>query len=307
VVDDEVSDLWTPGCHVRAYWQAMSSQRIHHVTGPTAYERVVDNGRAALLAGDLSVETPPVDGQRRWGLAMLLRPEPAMLSTLAALAERAAGLASADSTGERVHWAHGPSLLHVSLRALDRYRAVAPYPPEIGGPVNTDPAMGDYADALDEAVRGLPAISVRVRTVSPHPGGVAVHVHPADDALEVLYERVRDALHRRDRAGYETWSRGRAADEPWYINIVHFTGPVDVGRLIAWCDARRHSEIGATTLRSAELVRYHHIRDHARPRHTGTGMRAETLHRSTLGDRRSGRNDSGHDPEHRADPEHQDQ
>lgn len=181
------------------------------------------------------------------GMSILLRPDRKMLERLTGFAAEAAEVAGGG------HWAHGPELLHVSLRALQEYRD------------EVDPA--GYAEALARAAKGLPMVRAQVRTVSPHPIGVGVHVHPEDDTLDVLYRRVAQELG--GLGGFETWSR-----DIWYTNIVHFAGPVRVEDLVGWCDERRDVHFGTTAMHSVEIVRY---------RFDGVGMIAETLSEETLG------------------------
>lgn len=212
---------------------------------------VVAKARAALLSGDVRCEAPPVEGQNRWGVTMLLRPDPAMLDTLTAFAQQIAAVAGPGQ------WAHGPDLLHVSLRSLAQYQE------DIAA---TDPQIAAYAAALNEAADDTPPILASVRTVNPHPHGIGVHVHPHGPALDQLYQRLNKTLHARGLGEYEYWTR-----DMWYINIVHFAGPVEVDALLAWSDPHRDLEFGTTTLDAAELVRY---------RYKGNGMKAETLHRT---------------------------
>ena len=210
---------------------------------------VVEKGRAALLAGELSLEAPPAEGRPRWGVSMLLRPDPAMLGTLAAFA------AEADVVAGGGQWAHGPALLHVSLRALQPYC--------------DDPILDGYAEALHEAVAGIPAIPATVRTVGPHAQGIAVHVHPEGPALDDLYARLGTALSDRGLSDLEYRTR-----DLWYCNVLHFAAPVDVAALVRWCDERRDHVFGETVLSAAEMVRY---------RFADGAMRAVTLHSEIFG------------------------
>lgn len=205
---------------------------------------VVEKGRAALLAGELSTECPPVEGQIRWGLAMLFRPDSKMLARLAEFGSRISAAAGGN------HWAHGVDGLHVSLRPLERFHE------QVGD-------ISGYVAALQAAVAGRRATRVGIRTVSPHPGGVAVHVHPHDNTLDQISSRLGPIGKWGD------WTR-----DIWYSNLVHFAGPVDVDDLIDWTDEHRDTDFGTTSITAAELVRY---------RFAGTGMRAETLHRVPLG------------------------
>ncbi len=211
------------------------------------HDEILEKGRAALLAGDLELEEPPHAKRKRWGISMVMRPDGPMLSRLSGLAQQiniAAG---------RGHWAHGPSLLHASLKALEVYR---------GGPLPNDPAVAAYSAALDVAAQGIPPIRATVSMVSPHSRGVAAFVHPQGGALARLYSQLGAALSTVDI--FEQWVR-----DEWYINVLHFAAPVDVPGLIAYCDEHRDDVHGETVFSAAELVSYCF---------DGTAMHALPLH-----------------------------
>jgi hypothetical protein len=214
---------------------------------------IVEKGRAAVLAGDVEQEEPPRAERGRWGISMLLRPSMPMLTRLSLLAQE---LNTAAGGG---HWAHGPVLLHASLKALEVYR---------GAPPADDPAVAAYTAALSRAVQGIPPIRATVKTISPHSFGVAVHVHPHGDALDLLYRRLGAALAESGEPVFEYWVR-----DVWYINVLHFAAPVSVEPLVAYCDANRDVVFGETTFDAAELVSY---------AFDGTSMRAITLHKAQL-------------------------
>lgn len=214
---------------------------------------ILEKGRAAVLAGDVEWEEPPHAERGRWGISMLLRPSMPMLTRLSHLAVE---LNAAAGGG---HWAHGPTLLHASLKALEVYR---------GAPPAGDPAVAAYSAALSHAVEGIPPIRASVRAVSPHSLGVAVHVHPHGDALDLLYRRLGVALADSGAPVFEYWVR-----DVWYINVLHFAAPVAAEPLIAYCDANRDFDFGETTFDAAELVSY---------AFDGASMHALTIHKGQL-------------------------
>ena len=124
-----------------------------------------------------------------------------------------------------------------------------------------------WADALREAVEGLPPVRVVLRGVSPHAGGVLACGYPVDDALVTLQKRFAHGLAAR---GVRDVERGWVRDR-WYVSLVHFAEPVSVTTaeaVVGWCDERADLPIGLAELAAAEIVQ---------AVHTGTGVRLDTL------------------------------
>ncbi|MFI6742035.1 2'-5' RNA ligase family protein [Nonomuraea sp. NPDC050451] len=192
-------------------------------------------GRAALLAGRATHDSPMVEGARRWGAAAVLRPSGEVLDRLAALA------GTIEAPG---HWVHGRRTLHVTLRSLEPYRDQIPA---------GDPLREIYRDALAEAAEGVGPARVRLAGVSPHPGGVLVCGHPEDDTLVRLWERFARAMASR---GVRDLEHGRVRDR-WYVSLVHFAGPLaDARPIVDWCDAHADVDFGLAELDTAEIVQF---------------------------------------------------
>ncbi|MCK2214930.1 hypothetical protein MF672_014210 [Actinomadura sp. ATCC 31491] len=192
-------------------------------------------GRQALLSGRATYDPPLTEGARRWGAAGVLRPEGEVVARLSALA------ATLPAPG---HWVHGGPSLHVTFRSLEPYREHVP---------EDDPLRRAYAGALAEAAAGLRPARLRLRGVSPHPGGVLVHGRPEDDTLDLLGKRFAGALASR---GVRDLDHGRRRDL-WYVSLAHFAGPVrDPAAVVAWCDAHADADLGTAELDSAEIVRF---------------------------------------------------
>ncbi|MGP3964345.1 2'-5' RNA ligase family protein [Nonomuraea sp. 3N208] len=210
-------------------------------------------GRAALLSGRATHDLPMVEGARRWGAAVVLRPEGEIVDRLTDLA------ATIQAPG---HWVHGGRTLHVTLRSLEPYRDRIPA---------DDPLRRTYARALTEAATGLPPAKVRLKGVSPHRGGVLAYGHPEDDTLATLWKRFAHAMESR---GVRDLEHGRIRDR-WYVSLVHFAGPLRNPReIVEWCDAHVGAEFGVAELTSAEVVQFVL---------TGQGIRVRSLERAGLG------------------------
>ncbi|MGI5284392.1 2'-5' RNA ligase family protein [Nonomuraea polychroma] len=215
-------------------------------------------GRAALLSGRATHDLPMVEGARRWGAAVVLRPEGEVVDRLSELA------ATMDAPG---HWVHGGPTLHVTLRSLEPYRDRIP---------EDDRLRRTYARAMAEAATGVAPPRIRLKGVSPHRGGVLVYGHPEDDTLVTLWKRFAHAMESR---GVRDLEHARIRDR-WYVSLVHFAGPLlNPREIVAWCDAHADADFGVTELTSVEVVQFVL---------TGQRIKVRSLERAVLGDESDG-------------------
>jgi hypothetical protein len=88
---------------------------------------------------------------------------------------------------------------------------------------------------VNEAVKGMRPLRMRLRGLSPHPRGVAVVGHPCDDTADEIRSRLGTTLEQYGVASLETRPR-----TDWYANLLHFAVPVpDPPALVEWCDGRK--------------------------------------------------------------------
>jgi hypothetical protein len=223
-------------------------------TEATRYEAFRERGRAILLTGENTYDRP-LGETGRWGISAVFRPSTDVLGKLAGLT---AQLHDVLSDG---HWIHGPGCLHSTLRALEYYRADIP-------PGDTD--IETYADALEQAARGIPPFELAVGRVSPHQGGAVLLLSPLDKTLDTLQERYDQALHDRGACRFDFEHRR----DLWNIGLVHFAGPLtNPGEFVAWCNESRDLGLSTITFDAVDIVRAHQEPD---------DVRLETLHRSAL-------------------------
>jgi hypothetical protein len=110
------------------------------------FDQLFDLGREKLLAGTHSREFPPTEGSPRYGLSVILRPDPAAADRLARIGAQAAAHAGSG------HWPSGETdLVHFTVRSLEEHRAHVP---------DDDPMVALGADALR-------SISARPRSTRP--------------------------------------------------------------------------------------------------------------------------------------------
>jgi hypothetical protein len=223
-------------------------------TEATRYAAFADRGRATLLDGGQTYDRP-LGETGRWGVSAVFRPSGDVLDQLADLI---APLRPVLGDG---HWIHGPGCLHSTLRALEYYRAdISP----------DDEQIRTYADALEQAARGIPPLELAVRGVSPHHGGALLLLSPLDKTLVTLQDRYDQALHDRDACRFDQEHRR----DLWNIGLVHFASELtDPAAFVAWCDEHAEVDLGTITFDAVDIVRAHQ---------EPADVRLETLHRTAL-------------------------
>jgi hypothetical protein len=207
------------------------------------FDRLFAEGSRALLTGTHKVESAPAEGRPRWGIGVVLRPDPVAAHAI----EQAAIEAAAVAGGE--HWLAGAARSsHLTLRrGLEPYRSLVP----LG-----DPRVARYAAAMRTAVGGVRSLRFAVTGLTLTPISVMACAAAADAAPDNLAQDLTAALSA-EGCGYA----GRAPDV-WYVNLVYFTGPVrDPHGLVEWVAARRVAKVTDLLVEDIQLVRWRHIGD----------------------------------------------
>ncbi|WP_439690783.1 2'-5' RNA ligase family protein [Curtobacterium sp. SP.BCp] len=202
------------------------------------YDALWARARSSYETGDLVIDRPPVDGDARWGLSLVVLPGAELHARLVeatdALADRMAGPQTVVA----------PSDLHMTVTSLEPYRD------------EVDPVLVDaYWVAAGEALRGgMPQVSFRGL------GGSAAGVFAqgfADDRLLAVRRRMREvgaALHGgepptpafiRDTAHVSLTVHRAAAPESHVAAFVDSARDVPLGDLRGACLALvRYREVG---------------------------------------------------------------
>lgn len=211
------------------------------------FGRLFAEGRAALLAGAHQVQFAPADGDPRWGVSAILRPDPDATAEIERVALEAASVVGPD------HWLPGcAATAHLTVRArLEPHRAAIP---------DDDPLAARYATALRKAASDPRPMSFTLTGLTLTPVSVMACAAPAGSAADELADAFADQLAAAGLPGI-----GRPGDI-WYVNLVYFTGPVrDAAALVDWVAARR--DVAITDLRVTEIQL-------TRWRYAGDGMAA---------------------------------
>src|SRR5579859_5104667 len=144
------------------------------------FSRLFAEGRAALLDGT-QVQSAPADGDVRWGVSVILRPD-----AEAAMAVQRIALDAAEVVGPR-HWLPGSAATsHLTVRArLEPHRAAVP---------DGDPMVSRYAAALGKAASDPVPIGFSLTGLTLTPISVMARATPAGPAADELAAAFADGL-----------------------------------------------------------------------------------------------------------------
>lgn len=225
------------------------SEPLPRRTERATFDQLFADGAAALAAGSHGVQVAPPGDGRRWGVSVVLRPDPEAAASLEALAHEAAAVAGDG------HWLTGAAEnSHLTVRALEWPRA------DIG---DDDPCVARYATALRTAVAGVRPLTFAVTGLTLTPLSVMACAVPADDTADRLSAAYAAAL------GPDAWLEKEFRRDLWYLNVLHFAAPVTRARaLIDWVAERRASAPMALRVTEVEIAAW---------RFTGSGMTPRRL------------------------------
>ncbi|WP_199853131.1 hypothetical protein [Plantactinospora sp. BC1] len=219
----------------------MGSSEQRRVAEPVAgygaaFDRLFVRGRDAVLAGNHYRDSPPVDGGR-WGLSVVLPPDPACAARLAAVTAEALAVAGPD------HWPTGtPEAAHFTVRALEAHRS---------GVRAGDPLVRRASSALRRAAAACRPVRLVLRGLTLTPSGVMACGYPVDPAADEFAARLGGEL------GADAWFEADFTRDIWYATLVHFTGPLrDPVGLVDWVAASRGLHLGDVVVGAAELLRF---------------------------------------------------
>jgi hypothetical protein len=231
-----------------------ASEPLPRRTNRATFDQLFAEGAEALADGSHGIQAVPAEGDRRWGVSALLRPDPRAAAALEALTCEAAAVAGDG------HWLTGAmDNSHLTMRALE-------YPRDDIG--DDDPCVARYADALHAAVVGVRPLTFEVIGLTLTRLSVMACAMPVDEAADRLSAAYAQAL------GPDAWLEKEFHREIWYLNLVHFAASIrDPCSLIGWVAERRR--VSPIRLRVTEV-------EIATWRFTGTGMTPRRLAATVL-------------------------
>jgi hypothetical protein len=187
-------------------------------------------GSKGVLDGTHHRDGALVDGGR-WGISVVLRPDPATAAQLAEVAVEAQAVAGDD------HWLTGSvSTSHVTVLPLEPYRHHVPA---------DDPQVAHYATGLATAAARSQPVRLRFGGLTLSPVGILACAYPVDDAADTLATNLKDSI-----------GRNRFSDRDiWYATVLHFTGAIPQPQaLIDWVAERRTLALGQTRIDEVDLL-----------------------------------------------------
>jgi hypothetical protein len=194
-----------------------------------------------VLTGAHRVECVPADGDPRWAVGAVLRPDSEAAQAIERVAREAAAVVGAN------HWLAGAARSsHLSLRRhLEPRRRPIPA---------GDRLVACYAAALGAAAKSAGPARFGITGLILTPVSVMARAMPADAAADDLAAVFDAALHA------EGCHEAGSIPALWYVNLVYFTGPVQAGDdLAAWTEARQQMKVtDDVRVTEMQLVRWRH-------------------------------------------------
>ncbi len=211
-----------------------------------APDTIHQRGRAALLAGREVLDVPPAPGASRWGLSLVVRPDPAAEDRLNALTGQAAALAGPGQ------WSTGScGSAHLTVTYLEAtHRKIEA----------DDPAVRRFAEVVSGVAARTPPLRWQLPGLALADRGVLALAAPVGDAADTFRSAVLAELGDLGRRE-ASYRRGT-----WWSTLVHFAAPVaDRAGLADWVEARVSTSLGQLTAPAADIVRYEHAQDRVVP------------------------------------------
>jgi hypothetical protein len=193
-----------------------------------------------VLTGAHRVECVPADGDPRWAVGAVLRPDSEAAQAIERVAREAAAVVGAN------HWLAGAAgSSHVSLRRrLEPRRR-----PILAG----DPLVSRYAVALRAAARSTGSVRFRVTGLVLTPVSVMARAVPADASADDLAAAFSAALHA------EGCHDAGSVPGLWYVNLVYFTARVRAAdELVGWTESRQDVDVADLRVTEMQIVRWEH-------------------------------------------------
>lgn len=200
------------------------------------FDELGSAGRRAVLAGTHEIEAPPDEDGLRWGPSAILRPDEDALARIDAWTSILLPIVGPG------HWATGATpTAHITVRTLNGR----------GSKGLTNSLIDRYRAAVAQAARSVGLVQFRAGQVLLSPISVMLSLTPVDDSADRLASELAQAL------GADGWFEKDRVRDIWYVNLIHFTGPIaNSDGLIRWVDSFDPEVEAVVRARSLEVVRW---------------------------------------------------
>jgi hypothetical protein len=202
------------------------------------YARAWVEGAAAMRAGTCQPDTPPAEGDPRWGLSVVIGIDGEVRDRLAT------DLAAMRALCPDRHLVYLPEHLHCTVRSLEGYQDRVPAE-----------QVDHYVEQLSTATADLPPLRLRVDGLGGSPGGVFALGYPTA-SLHTLRARLHEAACRTGPLSV-AGSDARRVRNTAHVSMVVFGEPIrPEPRLADHVAERRDTTYGTVDVTALSLVRY---------------------------------------------------
>lgn len=181
------------------------------------------------------MEDPPEADALRWGPSVIVRPDDRAMYQLQDWTDGVMEIAGT------THWSTGSrEAAHITVRTLAARRSDG-----------LDPSVPDrWAAAVARSV-GPNRLSFAAERMLVTPISVMLGLRPTDDEPDRLARSLASEL------GEDGWFEKDRVRDIWYVNLVHFTGPVaEPARLVDWAEGCHVDSSFIVHGRSLDVVRW---------------------------------------------------
>lgn len=178
-----------------------------HITA--VYKMLWDVNYPSISQGNIDIDpyiTNPGSDQRR-GLTLIFRPSPGMKTTILAFLDELRAM-------EPDQYFYQESNLHFTVLSL--FTAIAAYQPQYG-------RLGEYQEAVIDAVQDSPAFSMQISGLTVSRGAVMLCGFPDSNALNNLRQKLRHNLTNR---GLSQGLDKRYTLEAAHTTVLRFSAPL---------------------------------------------------------------------------------
>ena len=209
------------------------------------YNRMWYEDESLIRQGNCKFEPLPIEGQARWGISAILRPNESITGFLMSEVANLKVL-----TGEEHIW-YNPDSLHLTIRTIERYREKV---------LRDDRLVHEYLSRLTEVAKFIPPITLEFSGLTANASGVFVQGWPKGDLLKLLRELFHNALvEMLPKEAPEINNRRRTA----HISLGVFgnTPLINPTALASYIGNNRRTYYGAQQFSHIDIVRYHLTKD----------------------------------------------
>ena len=214
----------------------------HNLALQQAYSHLWEEARDEFVQGDVLTDPEPGhrSGSTRWGVALIMRPEPAVGQRLAECISQFRPL-----IGEQ-HIFYDASNLHTTIRVYEYYR---------GSVDMEDPEIRRYVEITQEVARQYAPFEIAFQGITASLRGILAQGYPLTDVITHFRRQLHDHLAE---AGLGHGPEQYVGRNIFHSSLCVFNGPLlHPEEAAAFVDQERTRDFGITTATTLELVRYH--------------------------------------------------